>query len=175
MENWKDVSGFPGYKVSDAGKLRSVERYVRHSEGRQRLVKGRVISTDIDKYGYLKVRLSKEGTRIKKSLHRLIAIAFIPNIDKKPTVNHIDGIKTNNRVENLEWNTYAENNQHAFDNGLKNNNHSKKPVKITKCDMTLEFDSCRLAAKHIGCDFRSVSKVVTGKGNSVYGWKAEFI
>lgn len=67
------------------------------------------------KEGYLKINTTFNGTTL---IHRLVAEAFIPNPDNKPCVNHKNGIKTDNRVENLEWCTYAENNQHALDVGL---------------------------------------------------------
>lgn len=76
----------------------------------------------IDKNGYKRVRLLGQT----KKVHRLIAKAFIPNVENKPTVNHINGIKTDNTVENLEWATYKENIQHAFDTGLKTGYKGRK-------------------------------------------------
>jgi hypothetical protein len=67
-----------------------------------------------DKEGYMRVKLLGKT----KKVHRLVAQAFIPNPDNKPTVNHIDGNRSNNCVENLEWATYSENKQHAYDTGL---------------------------------------------------------
>ena len=68
-----------------------------------------------DKNGYLRVKLLGKTCKV----HRLVATAFIPNPENKPTVNHINGIKSDNRVDNLEWATYTENTRHAYDTGLK--------------------------------------------------------
>lgn len=82
----------------------------------------------INKQGYLKVSLSKNGKQKGFFIHRLVAIAFIDNPDQKKTVNHINGIKNDNRVENLEWATQQENNMHAWETGLQNANHLRKRV-----------------------------------------------
>ena len=107
MENWKEVKGFEDYQVSNLGNVKSLKR------GKIILIKKETCVK-----GYYRVALFKDGVRKYFSLSRLVAEVFIPNLENKPQVNHINGIKTDNRLENLEWNTQSENMKHAYKNGL---------------------------------------------------------
>lgn len=110
-ELWKDIEGFNGfYQISNLGRIRS--------KGRTKDKAGiRCISYTHD--GYAKIRLMYKGVDKTVRVHRLVARAFIPNPDDKETVNHIDGDKTNNRADNLEWANRHEQLIHAYDLGLK--------------------------------------------------------
>jgi hypothetical protein len=119
-EIWKDVVGWEGmYLVSNLGNIRSLDRLVRgpHPEGR--IIKGKLRKLLTVK-GYLSINLidKKSGKSTRNSVHRFVAEAFIPNTDNKPEVNHIDGNKKNNKVDNLEWCTRIENVRHAINTGL---------------------------------------------------------
>lgn len=108
-EIWCDVIGYEGlYQVSNLGRMKSFHR---------RQVKLLNLETDLN--GYIRCGLYKEGKTKHAFVHVLVAQAFIPNPEGKRQVNHIDGSKSNNRVENLEWLTPSENIAHAFDLGLR--------------------------------------------------------
>lgn len=117
-EMWKDVEGYEGlYQVSNYGRVKNLERKIPYRFG-LRTIPERILKNCENEYGYLYVRLCKETNSKKYKIHRLVANAFIENPDNKKCVNHKDGNKKNNCVDNLEWVTHSENMQHAADNKL---------------------------------------------------------
>jgi hypothetical protein len=120
-EIWKDVLGYEGrYMVSSFGRVKSLQRVaVSNFEKAKRLMSEKLISS-LGSRGYKTVCLtSKEGGERVFKVHRLVCNAFIENKYKKPMINHINGIKTDNRVENLEWCDNSENQRHAILIGLR--------------------------------------------------------
>ena len=112
MENeiWKDIEGYEGYyQISNMGRVRSVERTIITKNGVARRYKKKQMKIFHDGGGYCFVVLSKEGECKKKKVHRLVALAFIPNPEGKEEINHKNEKKDDNRVENLEWMTRKEN------------------------------------------------------------------
>lgn len=120
QEMWKPIPGYEGlYEASTAGRVRSLSRSIRHARGGLRRVEGKILVPWFGKTtGYFYVTICKEGTRLKQSVHRLVAFCFVPNPEGKREVNHKDGIKTNNQADNLEWVTPAENIKHSYACGL---------------------------------------------------------
>lgn len=118
-EEWKFILGLEGkYLVSNKGRIKSCNRVVIIKDGREVFRKGKLLKPYINKingYSYVVLGYNEKSLPI----HRIVATAFIPNPQNKPTVNHKNGIKTDNCIDNLEWNTYSENNKHACDTGLR--------------------------------------------------------
>lgn len=114
-EEWKDIIGYEGlYKISNYGRVMTFFR------GNEVLSKEpvRLLKGKIDKDGYIEYRIGKNGKSKYVRSHRLVAIHFIPNPENKAQVNHIDGVKNNNHISNLEWCTNSENALHKFKIGL---------------------------------------------------------
>lgn len=105
-EQFKPIKGYEGlYEVDNLGSIKNTKT-------------NRILKPITNKIGYNVVNLRKNNKTINQKIHRLISIAFIPNLKNKPQVNHINGIKTDNRIENLEWATAKENSNHAQRTGL---------------------------------------------------------
>lgn len=115
QEVWRDIEGYDGfYQISNLGRVKSRGKQCAVSEKKE-IIRAMSLTRD----GYVKVRLLHRGKDKTVRVHRLVAAAFLPNPDNKPTVNHIDGNKQNNVIGNLEWADRAEQMTHAYALGLK--------------------------------------------------------
>lgn len=124
---WREVVGYEGlYEISNNGTVRSLNKktlggcFINNKRAFHKKLRS-------DKKGYVTVILSKEHKPKLHYVHRLVAIAFIPNKDNKPEVNHKDLNKKNNKISNLEWVTKKENAEHASLNGVYKKCYSEKP------------------------------------------------
>lgn len=131
-EIWKDVEEFKGYyEVSNLGRVRTKAIFIPHDGNFNKATGGyikkhHVIAKGyVNRYGYLHTKLCKLGDCKHRTIHRLVAIAFLENPENYKQVNHIDGDKQNNRVDNLEWVSASQNIRHAYDTGLMNSDHLK--------------------------------------------------
>ena len=119
-EVWKDIQGYEGiYQISNYGRVLSLYRQVRCRGGAHRGKEQSLLKPCEDSAGYLLVVLSDKGVKKSHRIHRLIATGFISNSYNYKCVNHIDGNKTNNSIDNLEWCTHLHNNVHALNTGLR--------------------------------------------------------
>jgi hypothetical protein len=121
----RKIQGFENYEVDELGQVWSLPKKTRKGT---RLIK----ALRHPKTGYMYLDLCKDGGIKKFTVHRLVALAYLPNPENKPQVNHINGDKTDNRLENLEWCTRSENQKHSIDIGLR----STKGVKNSQCKLT---------------------------------------
>lgn len=161
-------NGRTNYYVSDDGRVFNSK----NKEKAQR----------INKDGYLKVDLYRNGNRTTERVNRLVATAFIPNPENKPDVNHKDGNKLNNHYSNLEWVTKSENMKHAYQTGLakahptygmrghKNPNAGRKGFSIQIVETGETYDNAAKCARAIGGDDRRISDCITGKQKSHRGY-----
>ena len=164
QEIWKDVIGWENYyQVSNTGYVRSKDRYIRNYRSGLALTKGKLLSLNKTK-GYLVATLFKDKIRERYPVHRLVALHFLSNAENKPTVNHINTIKDDNRVENLEWCTESENIRHAID-VLKKDFVANRKKKVL-CTTTGEyFESAHEASRKLNLNRGQISNVCRG----VYG------
>lgn len=174
MVEWRAVVGFEGeYEVSSDGQVRSIDRvrhYLANGKERKMRIRGR-LRTQTDSWdGYKEVHLqqSDENKSYYARVHRLVAEAFIPNPNNLPQVNHIDGNKMNNCVENLEWCTAKENTQHAIQklHGCWMKDNTSSCLRIKCLDADIWFDSMLDAGKWAGGN--SSNLIIAMKNNKPY-------
>lgn len=158
QEIWKNIKGFDKYEVSTLGNIRNIKT-------------GRLRKPVEARDGYLRTGLGVGSKRKFKLVHRLVAEAFIPNQDNKPQVNHINEIKSDNRLENLEWVTAKEN--------INYGNHNKrirKQIYVIYRDNTYEeYPSATIAAKELGLRQSNIVNVLKGRYKTTGGLRFRYV
>lgn len=162
IEEYKNIEGYEGlYQISNMGNVKSLKY------GKERILK-----QTINSRGYYCVNLYLNGKMKTHKVHRLIALAFLPNPDNLPQINHINGIKTDNRIENLEWVTAKENVRHAFDAGLQYFGEKHGSSKLTNAEVLairshlVYRGSGKLLAKKYGVTKGQISHITLRKSRT---------
>ena len=160
-EEWRPVAGFDMYEISNFGR---VYTYYKHC----------ILKPNYDQYGYLRVDLYRDRKAHHRLIHRLVAMAFSNSKDYTLQINHIDGDKTYNVIENLEWVTLYENVAHAVDNGFYEGH--KKAIEII--EIGKRFDSLNECAKYLNVDPSTICHAVKSNNNrtdTVKGYTLRYV
>lgn len=170
---WKPIPGWEGfYEASNVGVIKSVER-VFFVKTKAMITSTGILRPHFDKDCYLHIGLCREGKEYDYRINQLIAKTFIPNPQNKPLTDHINGVRWDNRVENLRWATHSENAKASFEYGRKANGSKA----INKLTLTGEIIKTYEAIGHVkkdGYNRRSVNEAVL-RGKSLYGFKWEYV
>lgn len=157
MEIWKDVNDFEEiYQISNQGRVKSLRREIQRSNGSNYIKDESILTPFEDRNGYMIVKLSNKGKRKNYKIHRLVATAFIENPFNKKCVDHINTVKKDNRVENLRWVTYSENNNNPITR--KKNSESNKNKVIS--DYSIEKRKITRGDKYKRGNFNKSKKVI---------------
>lgn len=185
-ELWKPIMGFEeNYEISNYSRVKRIKVvFIQKSKSgklHRNLRPPSILKQHISKRGYYTLTLQNKPIKKRAKIHRLVAIHFIPKVKGKDHVNHINGIKTDNRVENLEWCTNQENTQHSYDflnrkttKGVLNKGSSKKVFKFNLKGVLLkEYPSCAEAARELNGTTSNIAKCARGGIKNAYGyvWK----
>lgn len=156
-ESWVEIKDYPNYQVSDQGRIKNV-------------ITGRQLNPSLSKQnGYLRVNLCREDGCHTKTLHGLVVSTFMGETPDGLEINHLDGVKTNNTVDNFEFTTPSKNVRHAFELGLRLPTNKK-----VRCVETGEvFESYKNAAEKLGLNRSHVSQAVSGRVPTAKGYHFE--
>lgn len=155
MTQWKKIEGYENYSVSTDGEVRN-----------DKTCRSMKLISDKDKYS--RVQLYKDGKVKTYKVHRLVAEAFIPNPENKPTVDHVNRVRTDNRVEILRWATYKEQCEHRIDT-------KKTPVLAIKNGLEVQFGSQHECARTLGLRQGDVNNCLRGRQKTSKGYAFKLV
>lgn len=136
-ETWVTIQNYPDYQISSTGSVKSLKRN-----------KEKILNLQKGTHGYLHVNLCKEGKLKTFKVHKLVGTAFLSNPFNLPQINHLDGVKTNNNIWNLEWVNNSDNSKHAFRLNLRSNQGEKHPRSKLKEKDIIQIKSLYKNKKH---------------------------
>ena len=161
VEEWRDIPGFDGdYQVSTTGIVKSYKRSAR----------GKILKQYEDRYGYLKVVLYKNDKPHYFTVHRLVAMTFLPKMEGENSVDHIDFNRKNNNLENLRWCTEKENTKHSYDAGRLSSRKPMPIIGISPKGNKMHFRSIRDAERITGVGYTIIRKRLMGETTAFVGW-----
>lgn len=176
-EQWLPVKGYENiYDVSDLGRIKSLNRLTSGDYFVSYKIKEKILKQYCG--SYLSVSLSKGENKKTHWVHKLVANSFLPNPENKPTVNHVYGIKVDNRACSLEWNTHLENSNHSFtvlNKTFPSGKYSKKSIPILCKTNGLTYHSMKHAAMELKISKTCVKEVCNGKRKSTKGYEFEIL
>ena len=179
-EIWKPVRGYEGlYEVSNLGRVKSLPRYVERGKGFLP-VKGGIMGFSMIR-GYRRVMLSRDARGRLTMVHRIVAEAFIENTNNKPFIDHINGIRDDNRVENLHWVTRVENMNMPLYRAKRKLIHARgksklaKKVEITKDGERKLFECCKDCAEYLGIAPQTLCNILHGRQKQPKGINIKFL
>jgi len=165
-EYWKPIIGYEGYLISNKGRVKTLDRYVPHKRHGRMFVEGVLIKQYKDLENYYHVGLWKNNKSTTSKIHRLVGIHFIPNQENKSQINHKNGIKTDNRVENLEWATNQENRNHAVKNKLHAYGINNGMTRLSEKQVISIYQECNnyeMIARKYNVGISQVSRIKNGR------------
>jgi len=166
MEKYIVLQGYYDcYAVSDLGNVKNLRN-------------GHVLTPSIRKDGYKSVLLCKNGKQMSIRVHQLVAFYFLEKEEGKTDINHINGIKHDNRKENLEWCTKSENMTHALNTGLKQTTYSNKQIYVydyKNGELLFIFDSVKQCAKTLNLNLSPIYRVLRKKSNHHHNYVFKYV
>ena len=168
MEEWRDIKGYEGlYQISNLGRVKSLNRVIIYSDGRNYFYKEKILKLRKDTIGYLYAHLCKNNVSKYYSVHRLVAEAFLENPNNYPCINHKDENKEKNNVNNLEWCTYLYNNNY----GTRTERIIKgKLISIYCLETNKYYNSIKQASEKLNLDSSHIVKVLKGRQKQTKGY-----
>ena len=149
MINMKEIKNYENYLISDNGEIYNIKKCC-------------YMKPNLGKSGYYRIKLSNNGVKKIFLVHRLVAETYLKNEFNKPQVNHINGIKTDNNIKNLEWSTRQENMQHAYKNGLMKGFYEKAHKIVINTQNGVFYDSLSDAANSLNMNYSTLRSMLQG-------------